>query len=104
MARYSLIIAYSCVILLLGGCNESQPEQPSLDDIKIGDLAPIRTDSRNNRILKNIHFDCYSFELPAKNIEQLTEIAEELSDVGMIEQKPNREGRTMLMILTPVKN
>ncbi|GAG12044.1 unnamed protein product, partial [marine sediment metagenome] len=34
-------------------------------------------------------------------IEQLMRIAEELSDVAMIEQKPNREGRTMLMVLAP---
>mgnify|MGYP002066170197 CR=1 FL=1 len=29
------------------------------------------------------------------------EIAEELSDVAAIEQQPNREGRTMLMVLAP---
>jgi len=40
---------------------------------------------------------------PEIAIEQLVEIAEELSDVGMIEQRPNREGRTMLMILAPAK-
>ena len=34
--------------------------------------------------------------------EQLMEIAEELSDVGLVEQKPNLEGRTMLMVLAPV--
>ena len=40
---------------------------------------------------------------PEIAIEQLTRIAEELSDVGVIEQRPNREGRTMLMVLTPAK-
>lgn len=35
--------------------------------------------------------------------EQLAEIAEELSDVAVVEQKPNMEGRTMLMILSPTK-
>jgi translation initiation factor IF-3 len=38
---------------------------------------------------------------PEIAIEQLMEIAEELSDVSEIEQKPNREGRTMLMVLAP---
>jgi translation initiation factor IF-3 len=33
----------------------------------------------------------------------LLSIAEELSDVGMIEQHPNMEGRTMLMVLGPKK-
>ncbi|HUX77301.1 MAG TPA: translation initiation factor IF-3 [Anaerolineae bacterium] len=35
--------------------------------------------------------------------EQLAEIVEELSDVAVVEQKPNMEGRTMLMILAPTK-
>jgi len=35
--------------------------------------------------------------------EQLAEIAEELSDIAVVEQKPNMEGRTMLMILSPTK-
>ena len=35
--------------------------------------------------------------------EQLVEIAEELSDIAIVEQTPNLEGRTMLMILAPGK-
>ena len=35
--------------------------------------------------------------------QQLVEIAEELADVAVIEQKPDLEGRTMLMILAPAK-
>jgi len=35
--------------------------------------------------------------------EQLAEIAKELSDVAVVEQRPNMEGRTMLMILAPAK-
>jgi len=35
--------------------------------------------------------------------EQLSRIAKELSDVAMIEQAPNLEGRTMLMVLAPAK-
>jgi translation initiation factor IF-3 len=34
--------------------------------------------------------------------ELLNEVAEELSDVGVVEQTPNMEGRTMLMVLAPV--
>jgi translation initiation factor IF-3 len=36
--------------------------------------------------------------------EQLAEIVEELSDVAVVEQRPNMEGRTMLMILAPKRN
>lgn len=35
--------------------------------------------------------------------QQLAEIAEELADVAVIEQKPDLEGRTMLMVLAPAK-
>ena len=34
--------------------------------------------------------------------EQLKEIAEELSDIAVVEQHPALEGRTMLMVLAPV--
>jgi len=34
--------------------------------------------------------------------EQLLEVAQELSDVGVVEQAPNMEGRSMLMVLAPV--
>lgn len=33
--------------------------------------------------------------------EQLMEIAQELSDVAVVEQEPNMEGRTMLLVLAP---
>jgi translation initiation factor IF-3 len=35
--------------------------------------------------------------------QQLVEIAEELADIAVIEQKPDLEGRTMLMVLAPAK-
>jgi translation initiation factor IF-3 len=35
--------------------------------------------------------------------EHLKEIAEELADVATVEQRPNLEGRTMLMVLSPAK-
>jgi translation initiation factor IF-3 len=33
--------------------------------------------------------------------QELAEIAEELADVGVVEQSPDLEGRTMLMVLAP---
>lgn len=33
--------------------------------------------------------------------DELKEIAQELSDVGVVEQSPDMEGRTMLMVLAP---
>jgi translation initiation factor IF-3 len=40
-------------------------------------------------------------DYPEIAIADLNEIAEELSDVSVIEQKPSFEGRTMLMVLAP---
>lgn len=36
--------------------------------------------------------------------KQMEEIANELSDVGEIEQRPARDRRSMLMVLAPIKN
>lgn len=35
--------------------------------------------------------------------QELESIAQELSDVAVVEQKPDMEGRTMLMVLAPAK-
>jgi translation initiation factor IF-3 len=56
------------------------------------------------KVKVRIRFRGREVTYPEIAIEQLMEIAEELSDVGVIEQKPNREGRTMLMVLAPEKN
>ena len=55
------------------------------------------------KVKVRIRFRGREITYPEIAIEQLMGIAEELSDVGVIEQKPNREGRTMLMILAPAK-
>lgn len=55
------------------------------------------------KVKVRIHFRGREITYPEIAHEQLMEIAEELSDVAVIEQKPNLEGRTMLMILAPMK-
>jgi translation initiation factor IF-3 len=57
----------------------------------------------NKKVKVRIRFRGREVTYPEIAIEQLLEIAEELSDVSAIEQKPNREGRTMLMVLAPDK-
>lgn len=37
-------------------------------------------------------------------MEQLQEIVDELTDVAVVEQAPQLDGRTMLMVLAPKKN
>jgi translation initiation factor IF-3 len=56
------------------------------------------------KVKVRIRFRGREVTYPEIAVEQLQEIAEELSDVSVIEQQPNREGRTMLMILGPAKN
>lgn len=41
---------------------------------------------------------------PEIGLEHLREVAEMLSDVAIVEQKPDMEGRTMLMVLAPNAN
>lgn len=56
------------------------------------------------KVKVRIRFRGREITYPEIAIEQLREIAEKLSDVAIVEQKPNREGRTMLMFLSPEEN
>ena len=40
---------------------------------------------------------------PEIALKMLDQIAEELSDVGVVEQRPSREGYSMLMVIAPAK-
>lgn len=55
------------------------------------------------KVKVRVRFRGREVSYPEIAVEQLNEIAEELSDIAVVEQKPNREGRTMLMVLAPAK-
>lgn len=55
------------------------------------------------KVKVRIRFRGREITYPELAHEQLIEVAEELSDVAVIEQQPNMEGRTMLMTLAPHK-
>lgn len=55
------------------------------------------------KVKVTIRFRGREMDYPEIALEDLREIAEELSDVGTIEQRPQMEGRTMLVILVPAK-
>jgi len=57
--------------------------------------------NEGKKVKVRIRFRGREITYPEIAIEQLNDIADELSDVGEIEQKPDREGRTMLMVLAP---
>jgi translation initiation factor IF-3 len=55
------------------------------------------------KVRARIRFRGREYHYPEIAHELLTGIAKELSDVGVVEQHPNMEGRTMLMVLAPKK-
>ncbi|MFZ3151333.1 MAG: translation initiation factor IF-3 [Anaerolineaceae bacterium] len=55
------------------------------------------------KVRVTIRFRGREITYPELALEDLREIAEDLKDVGEIEQAPNMEGRTMFMMLTPKK-
>jgi translation initiation factor IF-3 len=55
------------------------------------------------KVLARVRFRGREITYPEIALEDLKEIAQELSDVGNIEQPPKMEGRTMYMMLTPKK-
>lgn len=56
-----------------------------------------------NKVKVTIRFRGREITYPEIALEDLREIAQELADVGIIEQSPNIEGRTMGMVLGPSK-
>lgn len=57
-----------------------------------------------NKVKVRVRFRGREITYPEVAMEQLQEIAEELSDIGAVEQAPQMDGRTMLMVLAPKKN
>lgn len=59
--------------------------------------------TEGKKVLARIRFRGREITYPEIALEDLKQIAEELADVGVIEQAPRMEGRTMFMVLTPIK-
>ena len=59
--------------------------------------------SSNKKVNVRIQFRGREVHYPEIAMEMLEEIAEELSDVGVVEQAPSREGYSMLMVIAPLK-
>lgn len=60
--------------------------------------------TEGKKVRVRIRFRGREITYPEIALEDLKAIAEQLSDVGTIEQAPSMEGRTMLMTLAPAKN
>jgi translation initiation factor IF-3 len=68
---------------------------------KVRDARRWLTEGKKVRV--RIRFRGREIHYPEIALQDLQGIAEELSDVGVIEQAPMMEGRTMLMMLSPAK-
>jgi len=68
---------------------------------KVRDARRWLTEGKKVRV--RIRFRGREIHDPEIALQDLQGIAEELSDVGVIEQAPMMEGRTMLMMLSPAK-
>jgi translation initiation factor IF-3 len=60
--------------------------------------------TEGKKVRVRIRFRGREITYPEIALEDLRSIAEELSDLGTIEQAPTMEGRTMLMTLAPSKS
>jgi translation initiation factor IF-3 len=56
------------------------------------------------KVKVRIRFRGREITYPEIALKDLKTIAEDLSDVGIVEQTPSMEGRSMLMVLAPVKS
>jgi translation initiation factor IF-3 len=60
--------------------------------------------TEGKKVRVRIRFRGREITYPEIALEDLKQIAEELSDVSTIEMMPDMEGRTMLMMLAPLKS
>ena len=58
----------------------------------------------NKKVNVRIQFRGREIHYPEIAMEMMREIADELSDLGKVEQRPSREGYSMLMVLAPKKD
>ena len=59
---------------------------------------------QGHKVRVTVKFRGREMDYPEIALEDLKEIAQTLSDVGVIEQAPMMEGRTMLVVLVPGKS
>jgi translation initiation factor IF-3 len=70
-------------------------------DLKVRDARRWLEDGMKVKV--RVRFRGREISYPEIALDDLKEIAEDLSDVAVVEQAPGLEGRTMLMVLAPSK-
>jgi len=75
MVRAIQIAILVCAGLGTVGCDVAKKSEPSLEQTKIGQIAPSGPSSQSSaQLLKAINFSVYIFEIPAENIAKLLEL------------------------------
>jgi len=75
MMRLLQIPAISLLLLLcLPACNNQHQDQPIWQQIKIGDLAAVQDPNQTPQPLKGIGIKMFVLEMPADNVEDLSQI------------------------------
>ncbi len=75
MIRFFQITFFVCLCFYLLGCKDQQQSEPLQEQVKIADLAPVHSDpNRFGQSLKTINFDVHIFEIPADNINRLSDL------------------------------
>ncbi len=70
-------------------------------DLKVRDARRWLADGMKVKV--RIRFRGREFDYPEIALQDLKEVAQDLSDIAIVEQAPALEGRTMLMVLAPGK-
>jgi translation initiation factor IF-3 len=70
-------------------------------DLKVRDARRWLADGMKVKV--RIRFRGREFDYPEIALQDLKEVAQDLSDIATVEQPPALEGRTMLMVLAPGK-
>ncbi len=70
-------------------------------DFKVDDAR--RWLNQGHKVRVTVRFRGREMDYPEIALEDLKEIAQELSDISVIEAAPQMEGRTMLVVLAPAK-
>lgn len=60
--------------------------------------------AEGKKVKVRIRFRGREITYPEIALKDLKSIAEDLSDVGVVEQAPSMEGRSMLMVMAPARN
>lgn len=75
MTRSVQIVILSSWGLCLMGCGTSEDGPPIWEQVKIGDIAPVRGNQQPGvGALQAIHFDIHAFEIPEENVEKLDDV------------------------------